>query len=154
MNGSAGGAGEGTGKEAAAIKVEANVRPIKPINNLVAFASVKIADCFVVDNIKVVAGEKGLMVDMPSVKGGDGKYHDVAFPVTADFRKQINEAIVDGYAAAVDKVRNIGEAQKEYTEKPRIADQLRAGQEKAAARDAARPQPEAAAKRTGPGLEG
>ena len=71
-------------KEPTALKVEANVRPIEPKNNLLAFASIKIADCFVVDNIKVVAGQNGLMVDMPSIKGNDGKYHNIAFPITAD----------------------------------------------------------------------
>ena len=137
--------------DTAAIKVEANVRPIEPRNNLLAFASVKIADCFVVDNIKVVAGEKGLMVDMPSIKGNDGKYHDIAFPITADFRKQITGAIIEGYTAAVDKVQNIGEAQREYTEKPSIKEQIRAGAEKAAERDASKSQRDMAAKK--PGME-
>jgi stage V sporulation protein G len=141
-----------TAKETA-IKVEANVRPIEPRNNLLAFASVKIADCFVVDNIKVVAGEKGLMVDMPSIKGNDGKYHNIAFPITADFRKQIVEAILDGYTAAVDRVHNLGAAQREYTEKPRIKEQLEAGAKMAADREAPKPQQEAAAKRAGVGPE-
>jgi len=152
MNSGAGSAGsEGaamTGsadKETATIKVEANVRPIEPRNNLLAFASIRIANCFVVDNIKVVAGEKGLMVDMPSIKGNDGKYHNIAFPITADFRKQITGAILEGYTAAIDKVQNIGEAQREYAEKPTIKEQLRAGAEKAAERESARPAPQAAA---------
>jgi len=136
-------------KVAPAVKIEANVRPIKPINNLLAFASVKIADCFVVDNIKVVAGEKGLMVDMPSIKGSDGKYHDIAFPITADFRKQINSAILEGFTNAVDKVRSIGAAQREYAEKPSIKEQLRAGVEKTAEQETSRPAKNVAAKRSG-----
>jgi len=136
-------------KDIAAFKIEANVRPIEPMNNLLAFASVKFADCFVVDNIKVVAGEKGLMVNMPSTKGADGKYHDIAFPITVDFRKHINSVVLDGYAAALDRVRNISTAQREYAEKPTIKEQLRAGAEKAAESNAQKPAKAAAAKRSG-----
>ena len=136
-------------KDAGVLKIEANVRPIEPRNNLLAFASVKIADCFVVDNIKIVAGEKGLMVDMPSIKGSDGKYHDIAFPITAGFRRQINSAILDGFTAAVDRVRNIGAAQREYTEKPSIKEQLHAGAEKGAKDTASRPAKNMGAKHNG-----
>ena len=139
----------GDGKEAAAIKIEANVRPIKPKNNLLAFASLRLADSFVVDNIKVVAGEKGLMVDMPSTRGPDGKYHDIAFPITAAFREKINETVIGAYTAAIEKVRDIGKAQQEYAQKPGIRAQLQKGAEMVAAREAARPQPGMAAKRAG-----
>ena len=140
-------------KDSAALKIEANVRPIEPRNNLLAFASVKIADCFVVDNIKVVAGEKGLMVDMPSIKGSDGKYHDIAFPITAGFRKQITGAILEGYAKAVDRVRSISAAQRKYTEKPSIKEQLHAGAEKIAEHDASRSDKNVTVKRHGVALD-
>jgi stage V sporulation protein G len=121
------------------LKLDVSVRPITPKNNLLAFASVKIADCFVVDNIRIVAGEKGLFVNMPSAQDNSGKFHDVCFPVTADFRKQIQTAILDGYAAAVEKVQDIGAAQREFTEKPSIKDQLKDGVKASAERTAATP---------------
>lgn len=126
------------------LKLDVTVRPITPKNNLLAFASVKIADCFVVDNIKIVAGDKGLFVNMPSAQDGKGKFHDVCFPVTADFRQQLQNAVLDGYTAAVEKVQNIGAAQREFTEKPSIKDMLREGTKASAERAAAMPKtPEA-----------
>ena len=139
----------GDGKDTAIITVEANVRPIKPKNNLLAFASVRLADCFVVDGIKVVAGEKGLMVDMPSTKGLDGKYHDIAFPITAAFREKINEAVIGAYTAAIERVQDIGAAQRAYAEKPGIKAQLQKGAVMAAAQETARQQPGMAAKHAG-----
>lgn len=139
---------EGTG-ENTGIKLDVNVRPITPKNNLLAFASVKMNDCFVVDGIKIVAGEKGLFVDMPSTQDSKGVYHDICFPITADFREKLQAAVLEGYAAAVDKVHAVGAAQREFTEKPGVMEQLRAGKEKAAQRAAAMPQRETAAKRPG-----
>jgi len=124
------------------LKLSSNVRLITPKNNLLAFASLKIADCFVVDNIKIVAGERGLFVDMPSAQDANGKYRDIAFPVTAEFREKLNTVILDGYEAAVEKAQNIGEAQREYTKKPPITDRLAAGKEKAAAYNAAKSVPD------------
>lgn len=129
---------EGTGT-AEPLRLDVSVRPITPKNNLLAFASVKIADCFVVDSIKIVAGEKGLYVNMPSAQDSKGKFHDVAYPVTADFRQQLQNAILDSYAAAVEKVQGIGAAQREFTEKPSIKDQLKEGAKASAERTAAAP---------------
>ena len=126
----------GTGEP---LKLEVTVRPITPKNNLLAFASVKIADCFVVDNIRIAASEKGLYVNMPSAQDGKGKFHDVCFPVTADFRLQLQNAILDSYAAAVEKVQGIGAAQREFTEKPSIKDQLKEGAKSSAERAAVAP---------------
>lgn len=129
---------EGTGT-VEPLRLDVSVRPITPKNNLLAFASVKIADCFVVDSIKIVAGEKGLYVNMPSAQDSKGKFHDVAYPVTADFRQQLQTAILDSYAAAVEKVQGIGAAQREFTEKPSIKDQLKEGAKASAERMAAAP---------------
>ena len=97
--------------DAAPLKLEASVRPITPDKNLLAFASVKVNDAFVIDGIRVIAGEKGLFVAMPSTKGKDGKFHDIAFPITAEARKLLNETVLDSYAAAVNRIQDIGRAQ-------------------------------------------
>ena len=125
------------------LKVDANVRLIAPKSNLLAFASVRIEDCFVIDNIKVVAGEKGLFVDMPSAQDANGKYHDICFPITANFREKLNAAVLDGYAAAIEKNVDIGKGQREFADKPGIAERLEAGKAKAAEHNAARPAPPA-----------
>ena len=132
------------------LKLDASVRLIEPKNNMLAVASVTFDDCFVVKGIKVVAGEKGLFVDMPSTQVSNGNYHDVAHPITGPFRERLNAAVMEGYNAALEKNHDIGKAHREYTEKPPIADRLAVGKERAAAFNAAKPAPDAARK---PGTE-
>ena len=54
------------GTPAAPIKLDVSVRVIEPVKNLMGFASVKFNDCFVVENLKIVQGSKGLFLGMPS----------------------------------------------------------------------------------------
>jgi len=121
------------------MKLDASVRLIEPKNNLLAVASVTFDDCFVVKGIKVVAGEKGLFVDMPSAQDASGNYHDLAHPITGAFRERLNSAVMDGYNAALEKNHTIGKAQREFADKPPIADRLAAGKAKADEHNAARP---------------
>ena len=70
---------------AAPLKLDVSVRVIEPVKNLMGFASVKFNDCFVVENLKIVQGSKGLFVGMPSQPDGKGGYRDMAYPVTKEF---------------------------------------------------------------------
>ena len=58
--------------------LDVSVRVIEPVKNLMGFASVKFNDCFVVENLKIVQGSKGLFVGMPSQPDGKGGYRDMA----------------------------------------------------------------------------
>jgi stage V sporulation protein G len=85
-------------------KLDVRVYPIEePKGATVAFASVNIEEIFAVNNIRVINSEKGLFVAMPQVKDSKGEYRDICFPITADFRKQLNETILDAYAAEKEK---------------------------------------------------
>ena len=90
---------KGTGGTPAAapapLKLDVSVRVIEPVKNLMGFASVKFNDCFVVENLKIVQGSKGLFVGMPSQPDGKGGYRDMAYPVTKEFRAQLNSAVLD-----------------------------------------------------------
>jgi stage V sporulation protein G len=73
-----------------------------------AFASITLGDetgdMIAIRNIRVVSGEKGLFVAMPSEqyeKDGEKKFRDVAFPVNSDARKVIEDAILDAFNAQV-----------------------------------------------------
>lgn len=121
------------------IKVEARVRPVTPKNNLIAFASIKIADCFAVNDIPVKSGKNGIYFDNPAKEDGRGGYRDICLPTTGEFRQQITAAIADAYSHAVEKLQNMGEAQREFAGKPSIKDQLREGTKKAAAKAASAP---------------
>lgn len=79
------------------LKLDVNVRPIAPMGNLLAYANVTIGDCFKIDGFRICSGENGLYVNMPSTQDKQGKWRDVCWPVTADFRRQLNDALIDGY---------------------------------------------------------
>ena len=115
-----------SGRNADEIRFDARVYPIdSPQGSTKAFASVSIEDSVAIRGIRVVDSEKGTFVAMPQSKGKDGEYHDVAFPLNGDLRKEISKAIIDEYKG-VDK-----SAEKS------LADGLRRGAEKAAEHNAA-----------------
>lgn len=66
-----------------------------------AYASATIGDCFAVRGIKVVEGGRdGLFVSMPSRKTTDG-YKEMCFPVTAEFRNELHNAVLDAFQQAL-----------------------------------------------------
>ena len=85
---------------AGGLKLDVTVRPIAPMGNLLAFANVTIGDCFKIDGFRICSGENGLYVNMPSTQDKQGKWRDVCWPVTADFRRQLNDALIEGYGQA------------------------------------------------------
>ena len=54
---------------------------------------------FVVHDIKVIEGEKGLFIAMPSRKAADGEYRDIAHPINSDTRNMIQTLILEQYEA-------------------------------------------------------
>ena len=86
------------------LKLDVNVRPIAPMGNLLAFANVTIGDCFKIDGFRICSGENGLYVNMPSTQDKQGKWRDVCWPVTADFRRQLNDALIEGYGQAIENL--------------------------------------------------
>ncbi len=70
-----------------------------PMNEekLKAYATVTFDDCFVVRDLKVIAGNSGLFVAMPSKKRKDGTFKDIAHPLNNDFRAKIEKAVLDAY---------------------------------------------------------
>ncbi len=116
------------------VKLDVRAYPIaEPKGSTLAFASVTIDDIFAVRNIRVVNSERGLFVAMPQVKDSKGEYRDICFPVTAEMRKLLNDAILGAYAL---------ETEKSAPAKESTVDKLREGK-----RDAkTKPEPAKAAK--------
>ena len=83
------------------MKVDVKIGSIRPEGNVRAFASINLNDCFAIRNVKVVDSNKGLFVAMPSYKAGNGEYKDICFPVTREFREQLNQAVIDAYHQAL-----------------------------------------------------
>lgn len=65
-----------------------------PQGKLLGFASITFDDCFVVHNLRVVSGEKGVFVAMPSRQLPNNKFVDVAHPVTNEMREKIQQAVL------------------------------------------------------------
>ena len=65
--------------------------------NLKGNASITLDNCFVVGNIRVMSGSKGLFVSMPSYKAKDGTYKDISFPLNKELRQQINDVVIAEY---------------------------------------------------------
>lgn len=107
------------------LKLDVRVRPIAPMGNLLAFASVTIAGSFKVDGFRICSGEKGLYVNMPSTQDGKGGWKDVCWPVTADFRRQLNDALIEGYGQAIENLQATLDATKGAAEKPSLTGALK-----------------------------
>ena len=63
-------------------------------------ASITIDDAFVVHDIKVIQGDRGLFIAMPSRKTSEGDYRDIAHPITSPARDKIQQAILEAYEKA------------------------------------------------------
>ena len=68
---------------------------------LKAVVSITIDDEFVVHDIKVIEGEKGLFIAMPSRKAADGEYRDTAHPINSSTREKMHKLILEKYEAAM-----------------------------------------------------
>lgn len=66
-----------------------------------AIASVTFDEEFVVHDIKIIDGQNGLFIAMPSRKMGDGDFRDIAHPINAQTRKKIQDAIFKEYEKAL-----------------------------------------------------
>lgn len=64
---------------------------------LKAYADVTFNGCFVVHGLKIIDGQKGMFVAMPSRKMPDGEYKDIAHPITPELRKEITETVIARY---------------------------------------------------------
>ena len=76
---------------------DVRIRKVEKEGKMKAIVSITIDDEFVVHDIKVIDGEKGLFIAMPSRKAADGEYRDIAHPINSDTRSKIQQIILDKY---------------------------------------------------------
>ena len=79
---------------------DVRVRKITNEGKMRAVVSITLDDEFVVHDIKVIEGEKGLFIAMPSKKGNDGEYRDIAHPINSTTRDAIQNKILEAYENA------------------------------------------------------
>lgn len=80
---------------------DVRVRKIAKEGKMKAIVSITLDDEFVVHDIKVIQGEKGLFIAMPSKKATDGEYRDIAHPINSSSRELIQNTILEAYDKAL-----------------------------------------------------
>ena len=76
---------------------DVRVRKVTKEGKMRAVVSITIDDVFVVHDIKVIEGEKGLFIAMPSRKASDGEYRDIAHPINSETRDKIQSLLLQQY---------------------------------------------------------
>jgi len=80
---------------------DVRVRRIARDGKMRAVVSITIDNVFVVHDIKVIEGEKGLFIAMPSKKSADGEYRDIAHPINSETRNMLESIILKSYEESV-----------------------------------------------------
>ena len=76
---------------------DVRIRKVEKEGKMKAVVSITIDEEFVVHDIKVIEGDKGLFIAMPSRKAADGEYRDIAHPINSDTRERIQTLILQIY---------------------------------------------------------
>ena len=80
---------------------DVRVRKVAKDGKMKAIVSITLDDEFVVYDIKVIEGEKGLFIAMPSRKATDGEYRDIAHPINSETRAKVQDIILREYEKAL-----------------------------------------------------
>ena len=81
---------------------DVRIRKVEKEGKMKAVVSITTDDEFVVHDIKVIDGEKGLFIAMPSRKASDGEYRDIAHPINSATRESIQNLILDKYKQEIE----------------------------------------------------
>ena len=80
---------------------DVRIRKVEKEGKMKAVVSITIDEEFVVHDIKVIDGEKGLFIAMPSRKAADGEYRDIAHPINSETRNKIQQIILEKYESEI-----------------------------------------------------
>ncbi|HAV43387.1 TPA: transcriptional regulator [bacterium] len=84
------------------------VKPVEGNQKLKAWASITLDNAFVVHNLKVINGQNGMFVAMPSRLTKSGEFKDVAHPITPEFRRILEEKVISAYYKVSSGSQDIG----------------------------------------------
>ena len=73
-----------------------------------AVVSITFDNAFVVHDIKIIEGEKGLFIAMPSRKAADGEYRDIAHPINSETRDTVQSIVLRRYQELMEEVEDEG----------------------------------------------
>jgi stage V sporulation protein G len=80
------------------------IKKVNTVGKLKAYVTVTFDDCFVVHNLKIIAGKAGTFIAMPSRRTKTGEYKDIAHPINSAFRQSIQTRIIEEYNRVKDQV--------------------------------------------------
>ena len=80
---------------------DVRVRKIAKEGKMKAVVSITLDNVFVVHDIKVIEGEKGMFIAMPSKKASDGEYRDIAHPINSETRDHMQKVILGAYVKSL-----------------------------------------------------
>ncbi|MBO7151544.1 MAG: septation regulator SpoVG [Clostridia bacterium] len=73
-------------------------------SKLKAIASIVIEGCFAIHDIKIIEGNEGVFIAMPSRKTAEGTFKDIAHPINSETREMVKNVILDAYKKAVEEI--------------------------------------------------
>ena len=79
------------------------IRRVENEGKMKAVVSITIDDEFVVHDIKIIEGEKGMFIAMPSRKAADGEYRDIAHPINTATRERLQSMILSKYQESLEE---------------------------------------------------
>ena len=82
---------------------DVRIRKISGDGKMRAVASITLDDEFVVHDIKIIDGQNGLFIAMPSKKATDGEYRDIAHPINSSTRENLQKVILESYEKALEE---------------------------------------------------
>lgn len=80
---------------------EVKVYPVQESGRLKAYATMVFDDCFIIRDLKIIEGDNGLFVSMPSRRRKDG-FRDIVHPLNSDTRKMIEDSIIQEFKTSVE----------------------------------------------------
>jgi stage V sporulation protein G len=86
---------------------------LRESNQLKAFVNIVIDDAFIIRNIKVIEGENGLFIAMPSRRLSSGEYRDIAHPINTETRNYIEQTIIEKYKEVLKEALDAAESSEE-----------------------------------------
>ena len=82
---------------------DVRVRKIESDSKMRAVASITIDDEFVIHDIKIIDGDKGMFIAMPSRKTGETEYRDIAHPINSQVRESMQNTILEAYRKSLEE---------------------------------------------------
>jgi len=79
---------------------EVKVYPVKESGRLKAYATIVFDNSFIIRDLKIIEGDKGFFVSMPSRRRKDGSFRDIVHPLNSDTRSMIENMIIEEYKSS------------------------------------------------------